>query len=79
MRVIVAAILTFARKARRGGHCLMPTKDNIVDDEPAPVREWLPVLDDDPAPEREWLPVLAGALGAKPPSVPTLAGAVGSR
>jgi nucleoside-diphosphate-sugar epimerase len=52
---------------------------NVVDDEPAPVREWLPVLDDDPAPVREWLPVLAGALGAKPPSVPTLAGAVGSR
>ena len=25
------------------------------------------VVDDDPAPVREWLPVLAGALGAKPP------------
>jgi nucleoside-diphosphate-sugar epimerase len=25
------------------------------------------IVDDDPAPMREWLPVLAGALGAKPP------------
>jgi nucleoside-diphosphate-sugar epimerase len=25
------------------------------------------IVDDDPAPVREWLPVLAGALGAKPP------------
>jgi nucleoside-diphosphate-sugar epimerase len=25
------------------------------------------VVDDDPAPVREWLPVLASALGAKPP------------
>jgi nucleoside-diphosphate-sugar epimerase len=25
------------------------------------------VVDDEPAPQREWLPVLAGALGAKPP------------
>jgi nucleoside-diphosphate-sugar epimerase len=25
------------------------------------------VVDDEPAPVREWLPVLAGALGAKPP------------
>jgi nucleoside-diphosphate-sugar epimerase len=25
------------------------------------------VVDDDPAPVREWLPVLANALGAKPP------------
>jgi nucleoside-diphosphate-sugar epimerase len=25
------------------------------------------VVDDDPAPVREWLPVLAGVLGAKPP------------
>jgi nucleoside-diphosphate-sugar epimerase len=30
------------------------------------------VVDDDPAPVREWLPVLADALGAKPPRhVPT--------
>jgi nucleoside-diphosphate-sugar epimerase len=25
------------------------------------------IVDDEPAPVREWLPVLAGALGAKPP------------
>jgi nucleoside-diphosphate-sugar epimerase len=25
------------------------------------------IVDDDPAPVREWLPVLADALGAKPP------------
>jgi 2-alkyl-3-oxoalkanoate reductase len=28
---------------------------------------YLNVVDDDPAPVREWLPVLASALGAKPP------------
>ena len=38
------------------------------------------VVDDEPAPVREWLPVLASALDAKPPTAhPTLAGAAGGR
>ena len=38
------------------------------------------IVDDDPAPVREWLPVLASALDAKPPTAcPTLAGAAGGR
>ena len=38
------------------------------------------VCDDEPAPVREWLPVYAEALGAKPPRrVPTLARAAGRR
>ena len=38
------------------------------------------IVDDEPAPVREWLPVLAKALGAKPPrQLPRLAGAVARR
>jgi 2-alkyl-3-oxoalkanoate reductase len=38
------------------------------------------VVDDDPAPVREWLPALAEAVGAKPPRrVPPVGGAPGRR
>ena len=38
------------------------------------------VVDDDPAPVREWLPVLASALEAKPPQAcPALARSAGGR
>lgn len=47
--------------ALRYGTFYGASNDGLVE----PVR--IPIVDDEAAPVREWLPVLAGALGAKPP------------
>jgi hypothetical protein len=61
-RFVAQSGASYGRYAREGGP--IKTEDDPLDPSPAIYN----VVDDEPAPVREWLPVVADALGARTPA-----------